>query len=588
MGLKDVWGTISSGVNRAKDKPEEAQEGVVSEFLPELTVSTSDEELLSSAKKWMKDWSAYEQTIRPKQEECEKYWKGQQYGSSTDDDRPQMDNLIFESLETFLPRATKSNPEPVVNSDNSEEGDAYAKDVATTLAYLANRNNLRLKIKKATRFWALWFLGVGKICWEDDEPDFKIIRTQKIILDKDGYIDEAGFYQGAYVGEYKQKEAGEMAREFPNKKDFIEEMCNDNMKTRISYIEWWTDDMVFWQLKDEILGKMKNPHWNYPEVVTEVDEYGNVTESEQEGKNHLAKPTMPYLFLSVFNLGKQPHDDTSLIWQNLSAQDRHNKRLRQLDKNIDNKNGALVVSGDSFEKHQAAEAGKAMRKGGVIWAPRGKAGEAAAVLVGGDVPQEAYQDLIDTRESLRSIFGTTGLTAQGMQRTDTVRGKIIVGQKDDDRIAGGVSEYIEQLANQVFNWWVQMMYVYYDEPHYAMVLGDERAAKMAKLSTDTMDRILQVTVKEGSMAPRDQLTKRNEAIDLWGAGALDLITLLDRLDFPNPKETAKNVVLWQTNPQALVGIEQQPQPQEMMAEPPMPEAPVDEQASDVMQQVPLQ
>lgn len=595
MGLRDAWDTITSGINRAKDKPEEAQEGVVSDLLPELSVKTPDSELLELSQSWLKEWEKYEPSIRKKQEECENYWKGKQYSPSNEESRPAVDNIIFESLETFLPRATKSNPEPVVSSDNTTEGEEYSKGMTTMLAYLAGRNNLRLKIKKMTRFWALYFLGAMKVVYEDDEPDVKVLRPQRLILDPRACIDEAGFYTGAYIGEYREKEAKDLVEEFPSSAQFVKDLVKDKMKTKIKYVEWWTNEMVFWELKGEILGKVKNPHWNYAEMTTEVDEFGMAMEVEREGMNHLARPTMPYIFLSVFNIGKQPHDDTSLIWQNLSAQDRINKRLRQLDRNIDNKNGALVVSGDSFEKVQAEEAGRAMRKGGVIYAPRGKASDAASVITGGDVPQEAYQDLVDTRQSLRGIFGTTGLTAQGMQQTDTVRGKIIVGAKDDDRITGGITEYLEQVASQVFNWWVQMMYVYYDTDHYAAVLGDEKAHRVAVLNNQDMDRILLVSVKEGSLAPRDLLTKRNEAVDLWGAGALDLVTLLDRLDFPNPRETAKDVVLWQSNPRELLGMDQpqpqvpqqQVQPQEQAA----PQTPQDMEAqmmSQLQSEVPIQ
>ena len=57
-------------------------------------------------------------------EENEKYWLGKQYEGPVDEKaRPMVDNLIFESLETFLPRATKRNPEPLVTLDNSEKSD---------------------------------------------------------------------------------------------------------------------------------------------------------------------------------------------------------------------------------------------------------------------------------------------------------------------------------------------------------------------------------------------------------------------------------------------------------------------------------
>lgn len=60
-----------------------------------------------------------------------------------------------------------------------------------------------------------------------------------------------------------------------------------------------------------------------------------------------------------------------------------------------------------------------------------------------------------------------------------------------------------------------------------------------------LSQTLSVTVKEGSLIPKDPLTKRNEAIQLWGAGAIDPRTLFDRLEYSDPNESAKQLILWQ-------------------------------------------
>jgi len=51
----------------------------------------------------------------------ENYWLGKQYSFDTDDsEHPLIDNIIFESLETFLPIITKQKPEPLVSSVGGE------------------------------------------------------------------------------------------------------------------------------------------------------------------------------------------------------------------------------------------------------------------------------------------------------------------------------------------------------------------------------------------------------------------------------------------------------------------------------------
>jgi len=175
--------------------------------------------------------------------------------------------------------------------------------------------------------------------------------------------------------------------------------------------------------------------------------------------------------------------------------------------------------------------------------------------------------LIDYRNEIRNIFGTRGSTPQGTIGEETVGGKNIIRGQDTDRIGGGISTYLEQFSDQVFNWFVQLMYVYYDEPHSASVLGQERAKEYITLVNTELTSSLSVGVKEGSMIPKDMLTRRNEAVDLYMSGKLDPVTAFDRMEFPDPKESAKRSVLYlndpasylqEYGPQQTAPVQQQP------------------------------
>ena len=109
------------------------------------------------------------------------------------------------------------------------------------------------------------------------------------------------------------------------------------------------------------------------------------------------------------------------------------------------------------------------------------------------------------------------------------------------------------------------MYVYYDEPHFASILGKERTREYIQLVNSEFGKTkLLVGVKEGSMIPHDPINKRNEAIDLWTAQGIDPITFFDRLEFPNPREAAKNLFLWKADPIALFPDLQQAQQQQQV------------------------
>lgn len=580
MGLFDAYFGLSANVNKlGDDYKDETIEGVVSSEVPELKLDIDDDKLIELKNQWIKDWEVFNVDLSRSQQDAENYWLGKQFTSRTaPDGHALVDNLIFESLETFLPIATRQKAEPVVESDGSPEGDVLARNTRKMLAKKADDMSLNLKMKQVARYWSLYRLGVMKIGWSFVKDDFVLttIRPQKLILDPDATISECE-YTGEYIGEYRKDTAKILTERFPKHKKYILDQVKGKLGTKMTYIEWWTDEYVFWTLKDLVLDKAKNPHWNYEEQpAQQIPEQltGQPIEQPKRSYNHFKIPQKPYIPLSVFNLGMHPVDDTGLISQNLPLQDAINKRMRQIDNNADNfANSSVLVSGDSFTEEQATNVAIARQKGGAIFVPTGPVESSVRILEGAPIPNFIYESLVDSRNELRNIFGTRGSTPQGTISEQTVRGKLAIKGQDTDRAGGGVSVFLEQFADRVYNWMVQMIVVYYDVPHVAAVVGMERATEYISLSKADFTAELTISVKEGSMIPKDPVTQRNEAIDLWAAGAVDPITFFDRLEFPNPRESAKNLYLWQVDPIQLFPDLVQKQQEAMQAEQPQPEPP---------------
>lgn len=543
--------SLSQDINKTKTGAgSENSEGAIGELTPELELSLSDEELLDLARDWKNAWQPFSIELAKSQNDNETYWLGKQYEgtSKASDGHALVDNLIFESLETFLPIATRPKADPVVDSENQQLADKVRK----MLTFWADQQVFNLKLKQVARFWSLYKLGVMKIGWSNKENDITVvsIRPQKLILDPDASIDCAE-YTGEYIGEYRKETARNLIKRFPKAKKYITEQCKGKMGTKMQYIEWWTDDYVFWSMDDQILAKAKNPHWNYDSEQEQTNEFGSVETQNVQGKNHFSFPKKPYAMLSVFSLGLRPYDDTNLIQQNLPLQDLINKRLRQIDKNADKTNGGLAVSGDSFSKEQAAGVGKAVEKGGTIFVPNGDVNRAVVRLDAPPLPQFVYESLLDYRNELRNIFGVRGSSAQGTIQDKTVRGKLQIKGQDSDRIGGGISTYLEQFADYVYNYAVQMMYVYYDEEHVGSVIGPNKAQEYVKLKSSDFVTKLAVSVKDGSMIPKDPMSQREEVVTLWEMQAIDPITFFEKLDFPDPKKTAEMLTAWKMDPLLL-------------------------------------
>lgn len=558
--ILNAFFSLGKNINKAGGRVNnETEQGVVSEKLPELKLDMPNEDLVKLTTNWQKLWDQSEVKSKwlQQSEDNEKYWLGNHFNRpeiNAIKNRPIQDNAIFESLETYLPKITRRNPEPMAKlGEGQEENDVnltYTKELQKKLGELADELKLRLKLKKAARHWAVYLLGVAKPGWDmnRDTPTVKIVRVKKLILDPDATVDEDG-YTGERIGEYRKMQASilkKMLKSIDGEEGWekvIDDMVTSQQGgTEIQFIEWWTAEYMCWTLGKNVLLKRKNPHWNYDKQEqgqSTVDAYGTETPGQMIdvlGINHFAVPQIPYILLSVFNLGKQPIDDTSLIGQNLSNQDRINKRGKQIDKAADGMNGGVVVSlaRSGLTKDQAKGVTKSLERGGVVAIPDGAPNDAITRMVSPGLPNDVYNDLVDTRRRLTDIFGTSGLSPSGVSKERTVRGKYQIENMDTDRIGGGVSEYLEQFADDIYNWFVQLLYVYDDK--YSVIPNKPKVS---------------ISVKEGSLLPKDSTTLANQAMELAVQGKMSVLDLYKSLDYSNAEELAANVWLEINAPEIL-------------------------------------
>lgn len=515
---------------------------IIAEYRSEM----DDAEIIALTSDWKRDYMQYYAKIEGVQTTNYEYWLGKQTKQTVEDmldaSRTLVDNEIFIDFETFLPLATRANPDPVVTIDQAVGDQTLADLVRNSLKYQADDQKLHMLMRGMTRDWGLNKIGCMKLRWDNIKNDVAtdVINPRRLILDKDGYVDVGGNFTGDYIGERKMIQAGTLAGLFPNKKDFILGKAGGKKGTKLQIEEWWykkTD--YFFTLDQEVLGKFKNHLWNY-------DGTDPNTGAEIKGKNHLEEPCDPYIFLNVYTTRTQPHDDTTPIEQAIPVQDLVNRRFRQIDRNAEATNNGIVVNGN-LNSEQASLAAEAVRKGGAIRIPDKNVDVRTAVmrLPAPPLADTVAKNIQDGRQVMANIFGISGSTAQGVEQEDTVRGKILASQMDTSRIGGSITENLEQVADTWYNKTLQIMYVFYDVPHYAAALGEYGAQELIQLRNSDFQGKIMVTVKEGSMIPKDPLTLRNQAIDLWSANGLDPISLGKYLEMPNPYEYAKNLLIWQ-------------------------------------------
>ena len=168
------------------------------------TFKFPDEELLKLRDEWQTRDDGYSPKIKPRQEANKLYYEGKQRQNGMNS-KLVTSNLIFEAEETFIPQALSQNPEPVVWSDNTDEGKQASNEIKTMLQYHADTLCLRKKLGVMIRHWSIYFIGVLKYGWDDKIKDIttEIRKPQNFIFDPDGYVDEYGNYVRYILSSYQ-------------------------------------------------------------------------------------------------------------------------------------------------------------------------------------------------------------------------------------------------------------------------------------------------------------------------------------------------------------------------------------------------
>lgn len=523
------------------------EEGIDSDYEDVLELPMSDEELLSLRDEYENKSNGYYPKIKARQQKNKLYLKGKQRSFTGQTDLVVPKNLLFEATATFVPASLAENPEPVVFSDNTEEGKAASNDLKTMLQYHADTLGLRQKLGVMVWQWSEYFIGALKHGWEsridpetgEDKGDIttELRKPQNLVLDPDGYVDEFGDFQG-WVGDRIEKPAKWFIEKFPKHKEYLTLKVNDKLGTLITATEWWNDEYCFTTFQDVVLDKHKNEFFNYPD------------KSGQPVINHFATPKKPYTFLSVFSLQEEPYDFTNLIEQNIPNQDRINDRDEQISKNLASGNNAVAISGQAFTSETADQAVQTFYQEGFLLIPDGNM-EAVKRIPASPLPSGILEAQASDMESLRQVYGTSGLIPSN-NPDEAVRNNILDTEHDSSRIGGGVGDRLEITAKNVFNWWAQLYAVFYDLPHYGAVMGNASAVEYVTLNSQNMMRKFVVSVSPNSMKPKDETAEAQQALQLAQEGFLDPINLFKALNDPDPVNTAKMVTLFRTNPQAYL------------------------------------
>lgn len=538
------------------------EETISSDAYKTPTIETDDKDLLAIGNSWETESSQYHDELARVWKTNENYY----FGNQTEMDRIPSDmsnyvqNQIFMGVETIVPIMTANPPQFVVEPpEESDQSVKYAQNIQRVLSALYDTKDIRTKGEMVMRHMAIYRFGCLKPYWDYEENDcnVKYVRPKRLYFPK--VTTELP---------YVMEKVDITAQEF---KDFFGEVkfkeflknsgveYNEDNFQKISglYTIWeiWTADLVFWKSgKTYIIEKRKNPNFDF----------------ENRNKNHFLYPKIPYIIASCFRLGNEPVGETDLIQQTIPIQDVTNVAGRLIINN-GTKTGNMQWRVDSSVMTEEEARTKLTNSPGLIIYGNGVAND-ALMRRDSPPPLPAYIEnlKISAERAFDNIFGTHSTTRGERGQEETLGGRLLLKQADIGRIDLMVREY-ERVVAELGNWFVQLMKINYTGKKTFKYYG-ETGLQFISLEPFMMEKGIKVIVKSGTTLPTDELSKRREALELWGMNALDPVSLFQRLKFPNPEETAQKLQAWRTGQlmqeaqikaQASVGQEQGRQVQPM-------------------------
>lgn len=528
--------------------------------LEKFDLETKEDEFLRTFQGWLKDSQTYHDYLLKFQKQSEEYYKGNQTekdaiiarGTGNTDT---VENRIFEGIETIVPVAT-SRPHQFVVMPGSEAETSVKRALSLQKVLTRKYETLEIqkKLEEITRHIILYRFGVMKWSWgyETDDVDVTVIDPRLILVPK-MRLDPHLLPYKIEIQEYSKREMKEYWPKVkidelsPEEKIDTGKTTPDTTKrTRLYrvYEVWAYGEVVAWFCSNKLLERKANPYYDFKgQAKSYLDKSKKKLKISKKlvFSNIVDRPTDPYVFFSTYNIGDEPFGSVSLTEIAIPIQDSINVQKRKIIDNLRRMGNAQVYMDSDAMSEEESE--NITDEVGLIIRGEGLASQNKIRREPGTpLPNAHFSNLQHSESVFDNLFGVHGVT-RGASGGKTLGQDMISRQQDFSRIdllTRILNRGIAKLAVGL----VQLMKMYYTETQTVKILGEEGAVEFIKLNSDDIEQYIEIIVKSGETLPMDKISLRTEAVQLWQLGALDPVTLFERLEFPNPAKAAERLMAW--------------------------------------------
>lgn len=506
-----------------------------------------------------------------------------------------MDNVLYEIGGSLKPLLMTRLPDLIVLPGNDSDeamltSQEISKAVDTQIKDRQNRRVLGLAIKHLP----VYFTAVIKVRWDPEIDDYIFENIHPDLIECDYTSTTKDADSMSYVSQICPWTVEQVMLKFPKKKEeFIKELQRDGLAvdpddlpnsllaTTINVREVWFDEYqsksdtevekisgLLWKYKDCILGKMKNPNFDYegekryfsydPQIkdkralneqelnyVLMTGQLPQGVSEEQVYHNYFRHPRKPYYFMGYDQWGKQPYDETSWIEQNLGNQKAIDKRGKQLEETLD-KRGHHVFSKESGLTPADVEE-LDLNDPDEDLVVDGDVNRTHAFMAPERPAKQEFDEMTNLRNRMYAISHSNAI--RGQIQTSVATTNQIAREGDFTSADDMAEDTINDAAQWMADWAMQFIKLRYTEDHFRDILGVAGEAVYIKLNRNMVGDGMIVKIKASGT---DKLRAQNNALEMAKMQLTDPYSFFVDMGLSDPEGRTEKLILAKMDPQAYL------------------------------------
>lgn len=461
-----------------------------------------------------------------------------------------LDNRQFSSVRTVLPfltaRVTAPEVTPSAGDDISLQ---FAEDFEQVLQKHAEKMNARALVRLAVQD-VLKGERVGILKWRYDAGRETVVvehvPPESVTIGKRGRLYE----EPDFLRHTQERSVGDLIKQFPDKKQKILELFDIDKGTpsQLEKLYKINEDWIWIDLEEKktlvvgysyqnfVFGKTTDPNWN------------------DNGKNLIERPMIPFVFFNFLNDGSGYIDQTSFMEQAQYLQSNYNKRGQTIAENAKYAGtGVPIFAKGAIPQKDVAKIRFSPIQRVLLDAP--DVNKAFTTWQAGNMQPFVMEDKADLKDGIDNVWAANAILRGQQSDNKTATQDILNRNQAEGRLADPV-DCIDDSMTRSYQLEAQLMYRYFDEKKFYNYLGEDGKFVSIVVSQDQIAKNLGITisVKAGTSLPIDRAQKRATVMELLKLNKIGTLAAYKELGiFDDPEKAFKDYLMEQADPRSLLG-----------------------------------